>query len=694
MPTDYKHKPLFMKKHFLLFLFLCLFTSVKAQEEYFNCEFIYSNLQDNGNFLGGQFITYDLDGLTPIAQMQEAGFAVGTPWVVLRASQNDFNYFVGSMSLYEPEGTSNDWLILPRAFKLKGKGVKLSWKSKVFDNTDPEKRGGYKVMISTKGTAVEDFETKPIFSIDKEEASDWQQHTVKLDEYAGHTVYIAFVNNSTNKDVLGIDDIVITGPKSFAQFMSTAPVYTPEGEVTVGGRVLCAGADPITSLKISYELDGHTYSKEYNNLNLKSGEIMDVAVDEKIVLAQVGDHKPYKVWLEANNEPFTYENYEVTRTAFKPTQRVLLEEPTGYWCANCTQGLVFIELLKEKYKELFIPVAVHGPTYSRDRMTNTYYSESLSSAIGNSNYPYGFVNRTYSNLPVTVLNDSTYTSLLGREGDGGFEYLVEKAFNDGTYADIDLTAFYLDPDAETPTLSFEITSKFALDVPEADYRFAVALVENRVNNKIYKQQNILSSFPDNWYLFTSQGLGEAGTFLGYEKKPSVIPGLEMVYNDVARLIIGEFKGIANSVNKSSIQVNEEIKYQGEFNLGEFEQKIGKYNNIEVVAMLVEQETGKVVNSAKFSLYDPDRDDSIETMEQAMGVQVYAADGQCRVQVSLDQPEEITIGIYSIDGKLVKTVKQEMAEGAQSFTIGGLAEQGIYVVKVAAGDKVVTKKIAL
>lgn len=694
MPTDYKHKPLFMKKHFLLFLFLCLFTGVKAQEEYFNCEFVYSNLRDNGNFLGGQFITYDLDGLTPIAPMQEAGFVVGTPWVVIRASKDDFNYFVGSMSLYEPEGISNDWLILPKAFKLKGKGVKLSWKSKVFDNTDPEKRGGYKVMISTKGTAVEDFETKPIFTIDKEEASDWQERSVKLDEYAGHTVYIAFVNNSANKDVLGIDDIVITGPKAVAQFISTAPVYTPEGEVTVGGRVLCAGANPITSLKISYELDGRTYSKEYNNLNLKSGEIMDVAVDEKIVLAQAGDHKSYKVWLEANNEPFTYENYEVTRTAFKPTQRVLLEEPTGYWCTNCTQGLAIVEFLKDRYKEFFIPIAVHGETYAKDRMTNKYYSENLSAAIGNAYYPYGFVNRTYSGPPVTVLNDSTYTSLLGREGDGGFEYLVERTFNEGTYADINLTAFYDDPYAQDvpPTLSFEVTSKFAIDVPNANYRFTVALVENGVNNKLYKQRNMLATFPDDWYLQTSDGLGEAGTFLGYEEKPSVIPGLEMFYDDVARLIIGEFKGIANSINKSSIKANEEIKYQGEFNLAEFEQKIGIYNNIDVIAMLVEQETGTVVNSARFSLFDPKV--SVETVKQDMGVQVYAADGQCRVQVSLDQSEEITIGIYSIDGKLVKTVKQEMAEGTQSFTIGGLAEQGIYVVKVAAGDKVVTKKIAL
>lgn len=109
-----------------------------------------------------------------------------------------------STSWYNPIGTSNDWLISP-SITLTGTSPTLYWNAKA---QDPSYKDGYKVMLSpTGGTAMSDF-TMELFSIGAEN-SNWTYRYVDLTSYIGQTVRFAFVNNSSDKYILLVDDIKI-----------------------------------------------------------------------------------------------------------------------------------------------------------------------------------------------------------------------------------------------------------------------------------------------------------------------------------------------------------------------------------------------------------------------------------------------------------------------------------------------------
>lgn len=116
----------------------------------------------------------------------------------------DGDFAAMSSSWYDPAGTSNDWLISPQ-FTVSGNNPHLVWDAKAQDGIF---RDGYKVMLSTNGgNTIADFDME-LFSI-PEERSIWKKRYVNLTPYLGKNVRIAFVNNSTDKFVLLVDNILV-----------------------------------------------------------------------------------------------------------------------------------------------------------------------------------------------------------------------------------------------------------------------------------------------------------------------------------------------------------------------------------------------------------------------------------------------------------------------------------------------------
>jgi hypothetical protein len=107
-----------------------------------------------------------------------------------------------STSWYTVPAQANDWLITPPIF-LSAKAT-LSWKAFAID---PDFRDGYEVRISTGGNQVSDF-TTVLFSTGAEQTSPITRFA-DLQAYTGQTVYLAFRNNSFNKNLLFIDDIKV-----------------------------------------------------------------------------------------------------------------------------------------------------------------------------------------------------------------------------------------------------------------------------------------------------------------------------------------------------------------------------------------------------------------------------------------------------------------------------------------------------
>lgn len=188
-------------KNILLSCFFMSGIGVSAQEVIFE-----ENWDGSGPGLGA-WTVIDGDGLAPALTYMTDG------WLVRDRGDGhggpSGNHAAVSTSWYEPIGTANDWLISP-TFTIDGDNPFLVWEAKA---QDPTARDRYRVMLSpTGGEAVEDF-TVTLKTIDPEDNSQglnpWKERRVDLSQYKGQNVRIAFVNDSFDKYLLLIDNIVV-----------------------------------------------------------------------------------------------------------------------------------------------------------------------------------------------------------------------------------------------------------------------------------------------------------------------------------------------------------------------------------------------------------------------------------------------------------------------------------------------------
>jgi hypothetical protein len=148
----------------------------------------------------------DVDGLTPASPVSEiiGWVSVDRGGPTPNYGGPDNNHAAASTSYYNPSGVANDWLISPQ-ITVSGTSPFLLWDAKA---ADPNFSDGYKVMLSPNGgNTVSDF-TVELFSTPTENAT-WKSRFANLSSYVGQTVRVAFVNNSSDKFVLLVDNIKV-----------------------------------------------------------------------------------------------------------------------------------------------------------------------------------------------------------------------------------------------------------------------------------------------------------------------------------------------------------------------------------------------------------------------------------------------------------------------------------------------------
>ncbi len=181
----------FIKKSCLVILFASLTGNAFSQ-------FILS--EDFQQGIPGTWTLLDKDGLTPDSTQTDF---VTDAWVAWDDPFALGDTIAVSTSKYLPPGQADDWLITP-AITL-GSNSLMNWYALAFDAS----ADGYEVRISTSTPTDTAFlANAPLFSIGAENIT-WTKRSADLTAYANQTVYIAFRNNSTDKFILGIDDVVI-----------------------------------------------------------------------------------------------------------------------------------------------------------------------------------------------------------------------------------------------------------------------------------------------------------------------------------------------------------------------------------------------------------------------------------------------------------------------------------------------------
>lgn len=234
-----------------------------------------------------------------------------------------------------------------------------------------------------------------------------------------------------------------------------------------------------------------------------------------------------------------------------------MEEITGTWCGYCVRGYHAMKTMAEKYPNNFIGIAIH----SDDEMEGAKNYTSILNMLGWS-FPKSIANRNSKYKLNASLNEMEEAVL---------------AMKDNAIADINAVVEVLD--ADTTKVKIKTNVEFGMNV-SVPFRIAYVVVENGVGP----------------YVQTSYYSGSNTDLGGLENEGSYI---SLIFNDVARGIYSGFNGISGSVRLNIIG-GEVYSYDYSMLLPD---NIDNKANVEIVAMLINQNSGEIVNACKCKLKD-------------------------------------------------------------------------------------------
>lgn len=279
----------------------------------------------------------NVDGLTTATNVAAWNFG-NNAWVSWNfAADPSHGNIVVSTSWYTPAGTSNDWLITPQ-FNVPANSV-LEWQATAYQGGFQD---GYLVKISTTGTATTDF-TTTLLTVAAENVG-WTTRGINLSAYAGQPVYIAFINNSNDKNRLYMDNFkVFVPPSEDGAVVSITGLnrYQATTSQNIAGSFKTFGYNNVTNAVLNYKINGNSVVTQTMNFAtpLTYGQSGNYSFTTPGTLA-LGANL-VKVWVTAVNgvSETNFVNdtaYAVVYVASKSvTRKLLIEEWSSSTCAPC-----------------------------------------------------------------------------------------------------------------------------------------------------------------------------------------------------------------------------------------------------------------------------------------------------------------------------------------------------------------------
>lgn len=635
-----------MRKSVLTLLAACMggVTSLHAAvSPYFECDF------EKG--LPEEVTLIDRDSKDLHFTMVQLGFNDKDSWITLREEGTE-NYYAASASRFKtPKGeepsAADDWLVTPPVW-IRAADAKLTWRGMSVNDRNSN-TSSYEVLVSAEGCDPKNFVTAPVAIVNAEPIHEWAQHEVDLGAYVGQRIYIAFVNKSTDSDVLALDDICVEGSSGLADLEIFPGEFTVGAEeISFGGTLTACSDETVNSLSVTFFVGEDTFHAEYDDLNLKTGEQFEFTLPESIS-ASYGDMVPFTVKSEVNGIPFDDMNLRTTLLAFLPKKRIVVEEATGMWCGYCPEGIVAMETLQRLYPEEFIGIAVHV----NDAMEVKGYGNVMPFPSG---APTAWVDRNVycESLLTPISKDGyqTYTTLMGGIESKFLERLSEQAFSD-----VEVSGNY---DDSSDNVNVDVSVRFAKRYDDCDFRVILVVTEDNVWKEGYYQTN--------YHAGSDKLVG------GFEDLPSLIVD-DFEFNHVARWAGEDYKGVEGSL-PTTLEPGATYDYSTSFTMPS---SVLNPDNVKVIAMVADGSTREIMNATAAHLINA----GVEFLEND-GISVVIEKGV----ISAYAEGEVEMTVYGVSGMLVGKVSGD------GMVSKGELSPGIYVVNVASDNSVKTMKVII
>lgn len=599
---------------------------------------------DGGTTLPTGWKQYNVDGLTPNSSVN----FIGTNAWSVQAFDEAHGNSVVAISWYAPAGQSDDWLVTPLVSLPAGGNYVLE-----FDNIGPDASypDNYEVWVTTTGDATTDFltnGTKLVSAVSN--AGDWATKSVDLSAYAGQDIYIAFRDVANDKYIMLLDNITIRvfAPNDVRLNSVTNSRFALKNtNNSITYSVTNRGSNAVTGLTVAYS-DGTNTTTDNVTTNIAVGQTKDVTIPTPLNYANVVElnlaHSITKVNTVDDTNPVDNNGTSKFNTISEHYDRnVVIEEGTGTWCGWCVRGLVAMDYMQENYPD-FIGIAVHN----NDPMAVTEYDNGL----GISGFPGGKADRT----GVIEVSTQDFESALA----------ARKLVETGAKVSADISS-------NGNNITIVAKANFNTKISNNQLRLAVVMAENDVKGTAsgYAQTNYYSG-------------GDYGPMGGYENLAETVPAADMVYNHVGRALLGGFNGQANSVD-ANVTESTLASYTFNYTIPANTNK----NKMYAVVMLIDNETGEIMNAARYDLAVAATNDLTSQSQ----LNVYPNPVNNTLNVSLNsQASAYTVTVYDLSGKALLT--KEISNNAQTVSsttldVSGLAK-GSYMVSFATATQSYTK----
>ena len=412
--------------------------------------------------------------------------------------------------------------------------------------------------------------------------------------------------------------------------------------------------DPIKGGFSQYLVD-ITTSRTYEGLSVEPNASHTFTFNESLPAPTPGEPQNFTVSVTINKGESIQEEGCIFTQAYQPTKRVVTEELTGTWCGYCVRGIYYMEAMNENYPDNFIGIAVHGG----DPMQVNSYMNYLSAYT--TGYPFCMTMRD-----INTKGDPQYMPTF-----------YNTHINKPAWADVSIYAEWADENKTS--MHTQTATTFATSGNNIGMQLALVIIENDVNkpgDSNYNQANY----------YSGGGMGPMG---GFESLPASVPAAQMYYQEVARAIYDDIEtGIIGSI-PNDVERDVTYKYYRELNLPS---NVLVSDNCQVVALLIDTQSGKIVNAAKCDISDYNSAVTA-TKGDAFASRAYRTGDGIRVEADLTTSATTAVEVYAMDGTLVYKAQPRKAEGLTTIDCP-VKGRGAYIVRVTADGNVQTHKVIL
>ncbi len=436
------------------------------------------------------------------------------------------------------------------------------------------------------------------------------------------------------------------------KIQSETPVYVGS-ELMVQVTVSNLGDEDIYGVELGINMEGQTpYTEEIEEIEIPSMSTFEFEYPVSIDAAGLGTFS-MTINPLGTTDPISDDNvFDVVIASVDANSiqhGILAEEATGTWCGWCPRGAVFMDLLSEKYDD-FIGVAVHNG----DPMVNTVYDSWMAGSVGG--YPSAHIQRKFKDFNPSDLEAN---------------YLLAK--NIAPPAELSLD---IDYDETTHMLNATVTGSFLMNV--ISHRFNLILTEDGVTGSGagWSQSNY----------YAGGGQGPMG---GYESLPNPVPASQMVYDHVARAIVGGANGAAGSLpflSKTGEMHSYTFSYQLDMGWNP--------ENIHVIGVLHNDQSKSIANVVATTLLGT-RTSDLPAFVGKLDLFPNPATTEAYLRIQLQQAQPVSVQISNVLGQVIASRNYGVQSGDQVLPV--LIQDwpaGMYQMMITVGNETVSRPLVV